>query len=481
MKRILSNIMFSALMAVLAVVPEVVRAQYPCQISCDQAMPDNTDPPSLLDMISGGGMIIIPEGTFEVTSTIQIPSNTKIVGTNGRTVIKAVGANTIFDISGGTENVELDGITFEGNLTNDSRILTPTVSELQTEQAFSEKLFIPSQNGVCYNSNNGKIATIEISGWSIMAPIEYNGGDVIINQSATSIQKVLFCCDAEGNILNQFNGTGTSQIKASNINSDTKYLYWNATTSDIPIISMFLKDNPDVEKGIGLHIHGTSVKKVTINNCIFNGFPYAGIRISNTLGNGYRDATKINLCRFQKNTNGIIFAERAEFATVVNCEFSHNQIGVWTCASNTNFGSCQISQNFSDGIVFVGGYQNSVHTVVSNCEIVHNGFNAGNTGELHNTYDIAFIGAVAGISITGCLIGIDGILLYNSQGVLITSCQLICPIFIEKERGCNAIHDNMWRKHANLGTIINGPTVNLSLKNNRFSDGSSYSSINNNN
>ena len=440
-----------------------------------------TDSLDIQTRISNGGLIIVPKGVYEFDNTIFVPSNTRIIGQYGEVVFKT-NNKTILEISGNTENVCIDGIKFVGGEITNTRGKIQTCSELESEPENNilTTEFETLKTNFAYVPSNGVVAEFALNGWSVMAPIPIDSSikSIVLNQHIDSGQRCLYCTTSDGTILKIVSGDG-SDVYVVNIPSGTEYLYWCCQTSMSGTISINgIGEVTGTKTDCGIYIHNGAYN-VNISNCVFERFGKTGIKVYQTLINGYRFAPKISQCRFNENFVGIIFAERAEFATLVNCEFTRNQIGIWTCASNTNIGSCQISANWCHGLVMVGGYENSIHTVVSNCEIVHNGYNAGNTGTIHKTYDIAFIKTTAGISITGCLIGIDGIIFYQAYGILISSCQLICPIYSVSPNGYNMVHDNMWRKHASLATVINGDQTYLSLKNNRYTSGG-YDNINNN-
>lgn len=216
-------------------------------------------------------------------------------------------------------------------------------------------------------------------------------------------------------------------------------------------------DENSYAKDCGIYIHAGGWR-ITVENCTFKDFGYAGIKIDHTLSGsgGFRYAPIVDKCRFYNNYYGVFVGERGEFANIGTCEFNKNVVGVCFLSSNTRIISCQMTQNYLFGLLFVGGYENGGHTVIGDCEFVHNGFNSGNKNYPggRGTYDILLIDGGGGVTFSNCYIGIDGIMLHNVSGFAFVGCQLICPVYIETAKGCNMFHDCMWRNHNDSGTIV---------------------------
>lgn len=439
-------------------------------------------------------IVEIPPGEYVIPSSWKIPSNTLLRGVRGGTkLIISEGEDYAVELTDNSHNITFENITFIGSTPSKSRFcIIPSASELAEEQGapsiglLSTLSFSAHVDDTAYvpSSSGGSIVKLAINGWKAMDPIAIpkDAKFIVPTFKQGSGQR---CCTFvdEGNT--KFSILTLDEIgKECAIPSWAKYIYWSVSTSNNPDLSLcnikFYGIDDEVSNECGIYIHGDA-RSISILNCDFYNFGCAGIKLAYTLEHSYVDKPIIEGCRFFNNWNGIVVSERGEFCRIVNCEFADNQIGVWTMGANTTITACSFVKNYMFGLVMAGGSVNSIHTLVSNCEIVHNGYNKGNVGKRYDTYDIVFTKVVAGISVVGCLIGVDGIMCYHSQGLLISGCQLICPIYLDGATGMSNITGNMWRKHGKLGTIINGATTNVALNNNRFTNGDDERIINNKN
>jgi parallel beta-helix repeat protein len=66
----------------------------------------------------GNGILQLARGTYTISSTLDIPSNCKIIGQNSTIKVKANSNFKLMYIHDGKENIHISGVTFDGNSSN---------------------------------------------------------------------------------------------------------------------------------------------------------------------------------------------------------------------------------------------------------------------------------------------------------------------------------------------------------------------------
>ena len=103
----------------------------------------------LQEFITNNRIVNLIAGTYNISSTLTIPSNTKIVGVRGGTIIKLNGATTAITFEDGEANIQIENITFDGNdsITRASK----TVSQIRSRDG------IGSNKGIYFSGHTTDI------------------------------------------------------------------------------------------------------------------------------------------------------------------------------------------------------------------------------------------------------------------------------------------------------------------------------------
>ncbi len=119
---------------------------------------------------AGGGTVLIPDGTWTISTTITIPSNIRIMGNGDNTVLKIPAGSVAIqmfnnsDLVAGNTNISLESFKFDGN--NSNRTGSPQDHMLY----FAHVTDVNFQNITCVNGNWHDIefhgcSRVKIDGW----------------------------------------------------------------------------------------------------------------------------------------------------------------------------------------------------------------------------------------------------------------------------------------------------------------------------
>lgn len=221
----------------------------------------------------------------------------------------------------------------------------------------------------------------------------------------------------------------------------------------------------------GILINGTA-QSIHIKDCDFFNFSLAGIKLIQTLGDMKIARTvKITDCDFNGNYYGLLLDVRAEFHSVVGCNFSFNQIGCFVEGGNNYLSNCHFDKNKVGFVASGTANNNDTHGCVSNSSFNHNS-NAA----------VMCVDTKGGFAFGNCMFYESGIYISASRGININGGTVGCTVFMDSviENVYNMIQNCIFVDAYSSGPMIVGDSSYLSLKNNRLKNSTDYSSINNN-
>ena len=335
--------------------------------------------------------------------------------------------------------------------------LIKQITELQSNiNTISNELNITADYDLQEYINTHSIVELNPTTYTVSKPIIIPNGTRIIGVRGKTILKL----SGDATSIFTFNSS-TENIQIENIIFEGKNVISPQSTS-LDNIKNRIGEGTDT----GIYATGYA-KNVHIRNCEFRNFNLAGIHLFRT-HSLYTRTFKITDCVFINNWYGLLSDVRSEYHTVIGCSMNYNQIGCFIAGGNNFMSCCHFEANAVGCVVSGTNRDNDSHGSIVGSSFNHNG-----------SFALCCIDINNGFTFDGCHIFDGDLLIDNSIGLVFVGGMIAGGINNDtpRDNSINMIHSNLFFKSYNGGTITN--KLNLDLKNNRFSDGSDSSSINN--
>lgn len=335
--------------------------------------------------------------------------------------------------------------------------LIKQITELQSNiNTISNELNITADYDLQEYINTHSIVELNPTTYTVSKPIIIPNGTRIIGVRGKTILKL----SDDATSIFTFNSS-TENIQIENIIFEGKNVISPQSTS-LDNIKNRIGEGTDT----GIYATGYA-KNVHIRNCEFRNFNLAGIHLFRT-HSLYTRTFKITDCVFINNWYGLLSDVRSEYHTVIGCSMNYNQIGCFIAGGNNFMSCCHFEANAVGCVVSGTNKDNDSHGSIVGSSFNHN-----------ESFALCCIDINNGFTFDGCHIFDGDLLIDNSIGLVFVGGIIAGGINNDtpRDNSINMIHSNLFFKSYNGGTITN--KLNLDLKNNRFSDGSDSSSINN--
>ena len=302
---------------------------------CDGTADDVEIQAAISALPSAGGKIILSEGTFTISTAIEVPSNVTIIGAGSATILNRTATGNILNIIG------TSGSHKSKVLIADLKITGPSIVGTQVTGV---GLYIDY-------SDHCLIQNIEISGFGALGD---DAGLQIRRSTTITVAKSIFHDNKNGICTGQSTSTSFPEADRCTFAENRMYsnfddgLHLQQSARNL-IVGNIAYSNGET----GIDLLGDDSDTVVGNFCYSN--TEAGIEVGNSTSTGNPDIGHVitgNVCR-SNTTNGILIANNADYCmisgNVCRGNSSHGmQIGG---NSGKNVRYCRITGNICEGNV----------------------------------------------------------------------------------------------------------------------------------
>jgi parallel beta-helix repeat protein len=284
---------------------------------------DQTEINSALTAASGGKVLLLA-GTYTVSGTITIPSNTTLQGIGSGSTIFSVAGSSSFNLiensdqTGGNNNITIRNLKIDGNKSN----VTGTRDSIEFDEVGSGTgtsavigFTIDSVNIV--NSRTNGIELIDVSNSSVLNSSAINGNNIGVNISTAYGLRIAnndFSGNAGGENL-QLTTVQDSTVSGNILNGQTVAgsgsLHINGSSTENTINNNIINNNV----GRGVYISGSTSRNTLSNNVIHDnsqdGLELASAISYSVIGNNFNDNDS-------GGTGSSIFLNNADNAIIAN-------------------------------------------------------------------------------------------------------------------------------------------------------------------
>lgn len=299
----------------------------------------------LKEQVTSSNEVVIPEGRYLITDTIDIPSNVKIIGTNGNTELHfgdAVNKNmfTNLDHSHGNSHITIEDIKIYGNWKKQFR------PESQNKLSFCNAFYFS-------NVTKASFKKVEVSGF-LQTALHFNNCDEV---------------SVSGLNARDLGWSGISTSGTNNLFADDIYIYNSGCDHRHSAVH--------IDGGINIFLECSVVKcngNGVMLDSTFSDFDHAIVS-----ANCYECMRGIALIGSPKSTPNTILLK--------DCNVMNNEVGIMVSNSNNAFiVDSKIESNSEYGLLFQGRVGGNNNMVLS-CRFKNNNIDVD---EIHSSFGNVF-------------------------------------------------------------------------------------------